>query len=74
MEQPLCMRREAVCGYNSQIVQENINQHERLADGAAVSIEKHDNEKHTAPDSEQSGTEEASSVRPADDIFDQRQQ
>ena len=68
------MRREAVCGYNSQIVQENVNQDERSADGAAVAIEEHDNEKHTAPDSEQSGTEEASPVRPADDIFDQRQQ
>ena len=74
MEQPLCVCGEAVCDYNSQIVQENINQHERLADGAAVAIEKHDDEKHTAPDSKQPGTEEASPVRPADDIFDQRQQ
>lgn len=74
MEQPLCMRREAVCGYNSQIVQENINQDERSADGAAVAIEKHDDGKHTTPDSKQSGTEEASPVRPVNDVFDQRQQ
>ena len=74
MEQPLCVCGEAVCDYNAKIIQKNVNQDERSADGAAVSIEKHDNEKHTAPDSEQSGTEEASPVRPADDIFDQRQQ
>ena len=74
MEQPLCAYREAVCGYNAKIIQKNVNQHERPADGAAVAIEKHDDGKHTAPDSEQSGTEEASPVRPADDIFDQRQQ
>ena len=69
MEQPLCMRREAVCGYNAKIIQENINQDERSANGAAVAIEKHDNGKHTAPDSEQSGSEEARTVRSADDIF-----
>ena len=74
MEQPLCVCGEAVCDYNAKIIQKNINQDERSADGAAVSIEKHDNEEHTAPDSEQSGTEEASPVRPADDIFDQGQQ
>ena len=74
MEQPLCMRRDALCDYNAKMIQKNVNQHERLADGAAVSIEKYDNEKHTTPDSEQSGTEEASPVRPADDIFNQRQQ
>lgn len=71
MEQPLCVCGEAVCDYNSQIVQENINQHERLADGAAVAIEKHDDGKHTTPDSEQSGTEEASPVRSVNDVFNQ---
>ena len=74
MEQPLCVCGEAVCDYNAKIIQKNINQHERPADGAAVAIEKHDDGKHTTPDSEQSGTEEARTVRPAEDIFDQRQQ
>ena len=74
MEQPLCVCGEAVCGYNSQIVQENIDQDEGTSNSSAVAIEKHDDGKHTAPDSEQSGNEEASPVRPADDIFDQRQQ
>ena len=71
MEQPLCMRREAVCDYNAKIIQKNVNQDERSTDGAAVAIEKHDDGKHTTPDSEQSGTEEASPVRSVNDVFNQ---
>ena len=60
---------EAVCDYNAKIIQKNVDQDKGASNGSAVAIEKHDNGKHTAPDSEQSGTEEASSVRSADDIF-----
>ena len=73
MEQPLCMRGEAVCDDNAEIIQENVDQDKGAPNGSTVAVEKHDNGKHTAPDGEQSGTEEAGAVRSADDIFDHRQ-